>query len=323
MNEVMALSKLAARLRSPAGAEAFSAVSGAPCVIVELDGESPPILTPPNCPVIAISERRRVPDVVDVVVATAAQAARVAAAVSRNPIAAMVLVRLLRHNEWIDAADALFAESLAYSTLQHGAEFQRWLAARPAPAAAPAPQAGGQLVLVGRDGDELRVTLNRPDRRNAYSDDLRDALCEALAVAVADASIRRVILDGAGACFSAGGDLDEFGRATDAGRAHAARMTRGAGVLIYRLRDRLEARLHGACIGAGIELPAFAGRLVARADSFFQLPEVGMGLIPGAGGTVSLLRRVGRRRLAFMALTGERIDAATALAWGLVDAVLD
>ena len=68
-------------------------------------------------------------------------------------------------------------------------------------------------------------------------------------------------------------------------------------------------------------MPAFAGRVVAREDAFFQLPEVGMGLIPGAGGTTSILRRIGKRRLAYMALTGARIDAGTALDWGLVDAL--
>ena len=75
----------------------------------------------------------------------------------------------------------------------------------------------------------------------------------------------------------------------------------------------------GGCIGAGIELPAFGARLLAAEDAFFELPEVGMGLVPGAGGTVSLPRRIGRQRTAWMALSGLRVDAPTALAWGLVD----
>ena len=124
-----------------------------------------------------------------------------------------------------------------------------------------------------------------------------------------------------GVCFSAGGDLDEFGEAVDAGLAHASRLTRSAGAALHALRDRVEARLHGACVGAGIELPAFVNHVVARDDAFFQLPEVSMGLVPGAGGTVSILPRIGRRRLAYMALTGVRIDAATALEWGLVDEI--
>jgi enoyl-CoA hydratase/carnithine racemase len=59
----------------------------------------------------------------------------------------------------------------------------------------------------------------------------------------------------------------------------------------------------------------------ASADAFFQLPEVSMGLVPGAGGTVSVPRRIGRQRAAWMALTGARVDAPTALTWGLIDAI--
>ncbi|RIL07464.1 MAG: enoyl-CoA hydratase, partial [Proteobacteria bacterium] len=89
------------------------------------------------------------------------------------------------------------------------------------------------------------------------------------------------------------------------------------------LGDRLEAHLHGACIGAGVELAAFAGRVVARADAWFALPELSMGLVPGAGGTVSLPRRIGRQRTAWLALSGARLDARTALGWGLVDELVD
>jgi enoyl-CoA hydratase/carnithine racemase len=86
-------------------------------------------------------------------------------------------------------------------------------------------------------------------------------------------------------------------------------------------RDRVTSRIQGACIGAGIEIAAAAGRLVADRDAWFHLPEVGMGLIPGAGGTVTVPRRIGRRRTAWMALLGEPLDARTALDWGLVDAL--
>ena len=74
-------------------------------------------------------------------------------------------------------------------------------------------------------------------------------------------------------------------------------------------------------MGAGIELPAFAQRVVARPGAFVQLPEVAMGLVPGAGGSVSVLRRVGRQRTAWLALTGKRLDVETAARWGLVDDV--
>lgn len=318
----MTLSELTARLRSPAQAEALSPLAGVPCILVELDADVPAELPLPTCPLLAIVDAGlQAPALVDVA-ATAEDIGQVADAIARNPIAAMVLVRLLRHNERASVADGLFAESLAYSSLQHGAEFGAWLAARDQ-RRQPRPEVDEPAVLLRRQGDGLRITLNRPHKRNAYSAGLRDALCEALALAVEDETLASVVLDGAGACFSAGGDLDEFGQARDAGIAHASRLARSAGALMHRLRDRIEARLHGACIGAGIELPAFAGKIVASRDAFFQLPEVGMGLIPGAGGTASILPRIGRQRLAHMALSGNRIDAETALDWGLVDAIAD
>ncbi|HRD62678.1 MAG TPA: enoyl-CoA hydratase/isomerase family protein, partial [Nocardioides sp.] len=77
----------------------------------------------------------------------------------------------------------------------------------------------------------------------------------------------------------------------------------------------------GACIGAGIEIPAFAETVVATPDAWFRLPELSMGLVPGAGGTVSIPRRIGRWRTAWLLLTGRDLAAATALEWGLVDVV--
>ncbi len=85
------------------------------------------------------------------------------------------------------------------------------------------------------------------------------------------------------------------------------------------LGARTTAYVHGACVGSGIELAAFTARVVAAADTRIALPEIGLGLVPGAGGTVSLTRRIGRLRTAWLAFSGTTIDAATALEWGLVD----
>lgn len=150
---------------------------------------------------------------------------------------------------------------------------------------------------------------------------MRDALCEGLELAVADPSITEVVLSGEGASFSSGGDLDEFGSLPDPATAHAIRTTRSAARLLARCGERVRCEVQGACVGAGAELPAFSARVTASQDAFFQLPELAMGLVPGAGGTVSLPRRIGRQRTAWLALSGQRIDAATALAWGLVDEV--
>jgi enoyl-CoA hydratase/carnithine racemase len=175
-------------------------------------------------------------------------------------------------------------------------------------------------VLVERIDDELRIRLNRPERRNAYGCEVRDPLVEALRIALLDPDVT-VVLAGAGQSFCSGGDLDEFGTAPDPVTAHLVRTRAGAGLLLHHLAQRLEVRVHGSCVGAGIELPAFAGHIVAHPDTTFRLPEVGMGLIPGAGGTVSIPRRIGRWRTLHMALTGEAVGTRTALDWGLIDAL--
>jgi enoyl-CoA hydratase/carnithine racemase len=216
--------------------------------------------------------------------------------------------------------DGLVAESLVYSTLQAGPEFHEWLARRRPPKARPAPD--GPAVRVDREGARLTLTLNRPGKHNAFSTAMRDALCEGLTVAVADESIAEVVLAGAGPSFCSGGDLDEFGTLPDPATAHAVRATRNPARLLAECAARVHARVHGACVGAGVELPAFAARVTAAPDARFELPEVSMGLVPGAGGTASLPRRIGRQRTAWLALTGSALDAKTALAWGLVDEVV-
>ncbi|WP_308259280.1 enoyl-CoA hydratase/isomerase family protein [Pseudonocardia sp. H11422] len=196
-----------------------------------------------------------------------------------------MLAGLLRATETLPVREALDAESLAYSTLLGGAEFARWLTAR---GARPEPPAVEDPVLVTRSHGRLRITLNRPERRNAYGRQVRDVLVEALQFAVLDDTVIRVVLTGAGPVFCSGGDLDEFGTTPDLAIAHLVRTRAGAGRLIAEIADRVEVRVHGACVGAGIELPAFAGTVVAAPSATFRLPEVGMGLIPGAGGTVSI-----------------------------------
>jgi hypothetical protein len=245
-------------------------------------------------------------------------AAALCAAAAANPQAVLVLKQVLRVAP-SSVASALDVESFAYSALLGGTEFAAWLAAR-GPRPLP-PPASSDPVLVDRVGDVLQITLNRPERRNAYGREVRDGLVEALNLALVDSSIEKVVLTGAGLSFSAGGDLDEFGTAPDPATGHFVRTRAGAGLLLHRLADRTEARLHGSCVGAGIELPAFAGRVVAHPDTTFRLPEAAMGLIPGAGGTVSIPGRIGRWRALYLVLSGRALDASTALSWGLVDAL--
>ncbi len=250
---------------------------------------------------------------------------RVSATVAANPLAATSCALLLRsapatpRRATAAAVMAgLVAESATFSALQSGPEFARWRAATPI----RPDTTGDRRVSVRRDGGLLEVTLDRPGRHNALDTAMRDALVEALTLAVSTPGVR-IRLRGAGPSYSAGGDLDEFGAAGAPATSHVVRLTRSPGWLMHLLAARTEVHLHGACLGSGIELPAFAGHVVAAPDTRIGLPEIGLGLIPGAGGTVSLPHRIGRHRTAYLALSGERIDARTALNWGLVDAVTE
>lgn len=256
----------------------------------------------------------------DVLVATDEELNAIVSTLRANPLAALALVSLLRASEQRTVGDGLLMESAVYSSLQAGPEFARWLSTRSPKnrALEPAPP-----VWLERMGDRLDVTLDRPHVRNALNTSMRDALVEAFALPRLDPTITEVHLIGAGEDFCAGGDLDEFGSLPDPALAHLVRIRQSAGRSIDAVADRVVAHLHGACIGSGIELPAFARRVLAQPNTRIALPETSLGLIPGAGGTVSLPRRIGRHRTAWLCLTGKTIDAATALAWGLVDEITD
>ncbi|GAT06059.1 enoyl-CoA hydratase/isomerase [Mycolicibacterium fortuitum subsp. acetamidolyticum] len=215
----------------------------------------------------------------------------------------------------------VITESLAYSTLQSGGEFARWLADR-GPATAPLLP---DPVQAHRDGNTLHVRFNRPQRHNAFSTDARGALLEALEVARLDPSVDEVVLGGNGRSFCSGGDLAEFGTFTDPASAHLARTRHSPALVLAELTERLgrrcRAEVHGQVLGSGLEMAAFCGWVRCHPDAVIGLPELALGLIPGAGGTVSITRRIGRWRTAYLVLSGRTIDAATALAWGLIDEV--
>jgi enoyl-CoA hydratase/carnithine racemase len=241
---------------------------------------------------------------------------QLSAAVARSPRAAVTFVQVLRAGEGASVEAALIIESLAYSTLQGGPEFARWLAGRPTPLVRPSEE---RVLAIDRQGDVLHLVLARPSVRNAVNAALRDALCDGLAVAIADPSISDVHLGAIGPDFCSGGDLDEFGTSPDPTTAHLVRTTRSPTAALSRVAGRTSAHLYGACVGAGIEMAAAAGRVFAAPSTRIWLPEVAMGLIPGAGGTASLPRRVGRHRTAWLGLTGSVVDATVARRWGLVD----
>jgi enoyl-CoA hydratase/carnithine racemase len=231
--------------------------------------------------------------------------------IARAPVPALVAAQLLRGSR-------IATESFAYSMLMSGADFRAWRARR----APRAVSEQGARVRVERTGAAWTIALSRPARHNAFDARMREQLCDALD-AVATGPFAPVVLVGDGPSFCSGGDLDEFGTADDPVVAHVVRTGRSAGRRLARLADRLVVGVHGHCIGAGVELAAFARTVIAARTTTFALPELSIGLSLGAGGAVSIPARIGRQRTLELLLRAEPIDAATALRWGLVDELVE
>lgn len=243
---------------------------------------------------------------------------RLSAARRQAPQAWDLLARLLRRTEGLCPEAALEMESLAFATLQSGAAFRDWLRRRPpAPRPGPAP-----LHEIWRESD-VRLILDDPATRNALSAACRDALCSALDSCLSDPRALPVRLQGNGAMFSSGGALAEFGQAQDFAAAHLIRMERSVARRLHLLGPRAAAELQGPAIGAGIEMAAACAGLTMTRSAWVQLPELAMGLIPGAGGTVFIPRRIGRHRAFYLMTAGVRLRADEALAWGLADALAE
>lgn len=239
--------------------------------------------------------------------------------IASQPHASVTLALLLRQTALLPVELGLAAESSAYSMLQGAAEFARWRGDT-APATDQQPE---PTVTVSRDHDVLSVQLNRPHRHNAVTRQMRDELCDALRIALIDDTITSVRLSGNGPSFCSGGDLAEFGTRPDSAQAHITRLAQSPARMIHQLRDKITVDVHGATLGGGLEMAAFAGHIVADRGTHFGLPELPLGLIPGGGGTVSLTRRIGRQRTAALALAVDTIDASIAFRWGLVDQIVE
>jgi len=230
--------------------------------------------------------------------------------------AAMALGLTLRITTALPTADAIAAEASSYSTLLAGPEFAHWLSARSARQVVAANEI--ERVLTSITGSTLNIRMNRKLRLNAIDGAMRAGLVEAFSIALADPTLE-VMLTGEGPCFSNGGDLREFGSTPDPATAWTVRMTQHPGWYLAQISDRSTAHVHGKCIGAGVEIPAFASRVIADPATTFYLPELAMGLIPGAGGCVSIPARIGRWRTLWMVLSGSTLTADEALTWGLID----
>ena len=233
-----------------------------------------------------------------------------------NPQASVVAAQTLRLGSRLSLDDALLVESLAYATLQAGPEHARWIAGRGRRTRRDLDQ---PRIDVSDDGASVTVTLNRPRLLNLFDAAMRDQLVDVLKALQAGADDRPVVITGARGNFCAGGDPAEFGAVSDPATAHLIRSRANAAPWMAAIADRVTALIDGACVGAGIELAAFCATVTATERARFRLPELSLGLIPGAGGTVSIPARIGRQRTLMWLLTNAEVDAGEARHWGLVD----
>ena len=292
-----------------------------PLAFVDLaaTGEAPDQLALPPCPVIGLGDAAHpLAASLDAVIEPPVSAAGLAEQVLAMPLAAAVIVQLLRLLPSLPPGEALTAESLAYAVLQGSAEHRGWLAARER-----AVQRSEGAVQLVRSGARLTVTLDHPASGNAIDRAMRDALYDAFTLASLDPDLRQISLRGAGRTFSLGAELGEFGTTSDPALAHDIRARTLPAHALARCADKLDVHVQGCCVGAGLEMAAWARRFTAAPDAWFQLPELAMGILPGAGGCVSLTRRIGRQRTVLLILSGKRISARQALGWGLIDVIVD
>ncbi|HTJ24548.1 MAG TPA: enoyl-CoA hydratase-related protein [Candidatus Limnocylindria bacterium] len=179
-------------------------------------------------------------------------------------------------------------------------------------------------IVIERVGPVATVTLNRPEVLNALSVAMLDELTQTFEDLGRDATLRAVVLTGAGTkAFAAGADIGELHALPDA-RAGEAQAVRGQAttLAIERLAVPVIAAVNGYALGGGCELAMACDVRIAAEHARFGQPEVNLGVLPGYGGTQRLTRLVGEGMAMYLCLTGEMIDAAEALRIGLVQKVV-
>jgi 2-(1,2-epoxy-1,2-dihydrophenyl)acetyl-CoA isomerase len=180
-----------------------------------------------------------------------------------------------------------------------------------------------ETVEVTRDGAAVKIALNRPERMNAWSDGLSQDLLAVLRDVAADETVRAVMLTGNGRAFCSGADLKDGADDALAGKLDTyTTLTRWYHPIVTTIRQMPKPVLtavNGPAAGAGLSL-ALAGDLVVAAESaYFMLAFVGIGLVPDGGASLFVPSRVGFARAAEMAMLGERVSAAKAVDWGLIN----
>lgn len=176
-------------------------------------------------------------------------------------------------------------------------------------------------IILDRTDRIARITINRPDKLNALNIRTRQEMAEALDELRADDAIRVVVITGAGEkAFVAGADINEFAGRT-AVQQRAVMKSKSIFTAAEEFPKPLIAMINGFCLGGGCELALACDIRLAGEKARFGQPEINLGIIPGGGGTQRLTRLIGEGRAMQMILSGEMIDAQTALRFGLVNEV--
>lgn len=180
-----------------------------------------------------------------------------------------------------------------------------------------------ETLIFEKTGFTATVILNRPEVLNIHNMAMRDDLFEVLSAIREDDEIRVVLFKGAGEkAFCAGADLKEFLTAPPPAKAREVRFDADLWNLFTHMPQPLMAAVHGYCLGSGIEIALCCDLVIASGDAKFGLPEVGLGIIPAAGGTQTVPRAVGNGPALEMMLTNRWIDAEEALRIGLINRVV-
>ncbi len=178
-----------------------------------------------------------------------------------------------------------------------------------------------ETILVVQDGATGRITLNRPEKRNALSLELMEELIGSIEQLGAHPDVRAIVIEGAGVAFSAGHDLREMVGRDVAFYQRLFDVCTQLMEAIHRVPQPVIARVHGVATAAGCQLVAACDLAVAADDAWFATPGVKIGLFCSTP-MVPLSRAIGRKRALEMLLTGDPISATTALEWGLVNRVV-
>jgi enoyl-CoA hydratase/carnithine racemase len=174
------------------------------------------------------------------------------------------------------------------------------------------------LVVVSHTGGVLEIRFNRPGKKNALTRDMYETVSAAFERADADPAIRVVLLTGTGDTFTSGNDVQDFQGTNRAPRGGSRFLP-----AISSLEKPLIAAVNGAAIGVGTTMLLHCDLIVAARSAYFAMPFTSLGLVPEAASSLLVPRLLGHQRASAMLLLGEKLDAATAFEWGLVNRVVD